>query len=326
MKRLTALLLACAVHLLTLAFVALGSWVIVREPDSVLWWFVGLLCLAVGWALRPRLGRLPADAEPVGIDGAPELHALARRVAAEIGVRPPATIAVVDLSPETSYDRVGVARTPVLLVGLPLWLALPPRQRVALLATAYARLPTGDERVVSEALYTLDAWRDALLGAAPLQVREQAQERIAYALGGSQAPDTTYDVATFLGRVVGRVLGGPVLLLRYMLSRLARSGEPRVRARQRALARRAVPEEDLAELDEQAAGGRYLAPMQAAALRGESVAAIRAAALTKFQLTADGVLPSAPPSELLGVEESERIDEELAHHYARAVRGFGLIS
>ncbi|MEV5324302.1 hypothetical protein AB0K67_09130 [Nonomuraea sp. NPDC052634] len=326
MKRLTALALALVVHLLTLAFVVLGGWIIVRDPGSVLWWLLGLLCLAVGWALRPRLGRMPAGAEPVSRASAPELYAVAARVAARMGVRPPRAIALVDLSPVTSYDRIGVARTPVLLVGLPLWLALPPRQRVALLAAAYARLPTGDERVVSQALATLDAWRDALMGSAPLTAREAAGERIAYALGGTQTPDTPYDVASFLGRVLGRVLGVPVLLLWYALSWLARSGEPRVRARQRALARRAAPEEDLAELDEQAAGGRYLAPMQAAALRGESVAAIRRTALTKFQLTDDGVLPAPPPSELLGVEESERIDEELTGHYARAVRGFGLIS
>ncbi|MFG1695886.1 hypothetical protein [Nonomuraea sp. NPDC049309] len=326
MKRLTALALALVVHLLTLAFVVLGGWIIVRDPGSVLWWLLGLLCLAVGWALRPRLGRMPAGAEPVSRASAPELYAVAARVAARMGVRPPRAIALIDLSPVTSYDRIGVARTPVLLIGLPLWLALPPRQRVALLATAYARLPTGDERVVSQALATLDAWRDALMGAKPLPVREAANERIVYALGGAQSPDTPYDVATFIGRVLGRVLGVPVVLLWYALSWLARSGEPRVRARQRALAARAAPEEDLDELAEQAAGGRYLAPMQAAALRGESVAAIRRTALTKFQLTADGVLPAPPPSELLGVEESDRIDEELAGHYARAVRGFGLIS
>jgi hypothetical protein len=81
----------------------------------------------------------------------------------------------------------------------------------------------------------------------------------------------------------------------------------------------------VAELEELATGG-YLAPMQAAALRGESVAAIREGALARWRLTDDGVLTSAPHSELLGMRESARIDDELRAHYTRAIRGFGLIS
>jgi hypothetical protein len=89
---------------------------------------------------------------------------------------------------------------------------------------------------------------------------------------------------------------------------------------------RVAGEAELAELEALETRGGYLAPMQAAALRGESISAIRRTVLTKFQLTADGVWPSAPHSELLGTRQSDRIDEELATHYARAIRGFGLIS
>ncbi|MEV4168976.1 M48 family metallopeptidase [Nonomuraea sp. NPDC049709] len=327
MKRLSALVLALVVHLLTLAFVVLGGWIIIRAPGSILSWLFGAVSLAIGWALRPSLGRLPADAEVLDRASAPELYGAADRVADRVGVKRPRKVAVGDLDPHTHYDRVGLARTPVLVVGLPLWLALPPKQRVAVLATAYARLPTGAERVVSEALATLESWRDALLGAAaPLKVREEAQTKIAASsLGAMDHPGTTYEVAGAFGRLVGRVLGGPVLLLRYALTRLARAGESRTLARQRALAQRVATAEELAELEELAAGG-YLAPMQAAALRGESVSSIRRDALARFQLTDDGVLPSPPHSELLGTRESERIDEELQAHYTRAIRGFGLIS
>lgn len=72
--------------------------------------------------------------------------------------------------------------------------------------------------------------------------------------------------------------------------------------------------------------GRYLAPIQAAALRGESVSNIRQGALTRSRLSDDGVLTSAPGSELLGAQESALIDEELHRHYTRAIGGFGLIS
>ncbi|MFC7587639.1 M48 family metallopeptidase [Nonomuraea antimicrobica] len=315
------------VHLLTLGFVALGGWMILRDPGLILSWLVGGVCLALGWALRPRLGRLPAEAEPLDRAEAPELYRVAGHVADRIGMRRPLQVAVSDLATRTTYDRMGLGRTPVLVVGLPLWLALSPKHRVVLLATAYARLPTGDERVVSEALAALESWRDALLGAAkPLKAREEAGNKMDASFWGIEHPGTTYEVFGFLGRVMGRVFGGPVLLLRFVLRRLARSGEGRVLARQRALSRRVATDEELDELAALSEGGVYLARMQAAALRGESVSAIRRAALAKFQLTEEGVLPAAPQSELLGTSESDRIDEELTAHYSRAVRGFGLIS
>ncbi|SDJ14422.1 hypothetical protein [Nonomuraea jiangxiensis] len=326
MKRAAAVLLALVVHLLTLAFVVLGGWAILANPGSLLAWLVGGLCLAVGWTLRPRLGRLPADAEVLDRASAPELYAVAERVADRARVRRPAKVAIRDLATETRYDRVGLPRTPVLVLGLPLWLALPPRQRVALLATAYARVPTGDERIVSAALYTLDTWRDALLRAEPLRARQEAQDRIAGSpLGPMEHPGTTYEAMGVIGRMVGRVLGWPLLLVHIPLTRLAQADEEQAERRRHERALRACPERDLAALAEQASGG-YLAPMQAAALRGESVASIRQAALVRFRLTDDGVLTSAPDSELLGTRESGQIDEELSAHYTRAIRGFGLIS
>ncbi|NUT11279.1 MAG: hypothetical protein HOQ38_12465 [Nonomuraea sp.] len=327
MKRLAALVLAVLVHLLTLAFIALGAWTVLAHLDSLLSWLLGGVSLAVGWALRPRLARLPADAEVLDRSAAKELYALADRVADGARVKRPRKVAVRDLATETVYDHYGLPRTPVLVVGLPLWLALPPRQRVALLATAYAGVTAGEELIVDGALFTLSAWHDALLGSAgPLRAREEAQTSIDKAsLGGMDHPGTSYQVAGFLGRVIGRVLGGPVLLLRYALTRLARAGRARAEERRHTIARRVVSEPELTELRDLSAGG-YLAPIQAAALRGESVPAIRRGALARFQLTDDGVLTSAPHSELLGTAESALIDEELLRHYTRAIRGFGLIT
>ncbi|MBF8192193.1 M48 family metallopeptidase [Nonomuraea sp. K274] len=327
MKRFLALILALMVHLLTLGFLALGAWAVLAHLDSLLAWVLGGLSLAVGWVLRPRLGSLPADAEVLDRAGAPELYAVADRVADRVGVRRPAKVAIRDLATETHYERVGLSRTPVLVVGLPLWLALPPKQRVILLATGYAHVPAGEELIVNGALSTLDAWRDALFEAGPLRVREEAQTKMtASSLGVGDQPGTTYEVAGFFGRLFGRVLGGPVLLVAYVLTRLTRAGESRVVARRQALAERVATARELAALEELTAGGGYLAPMQAAALRGESVPAIRQRALARFQLTDDGVLTSAPQSELLGTRESELIDAELLPHYTRAIRGFGLIS
>ncbi|MBN6057123.1 hypothetical protein JYK22_34690, partial [Nonomuraea sp. RK-328] len=307
-----------------LAFVAGGVWVAaVNNADMILGWLVGGLLVAIGVMLRPRLGgRLPSDAEVLDRRAAGELYGAAERVADRAGVPRPRAVAVRDLDPASRYLRVGPLRRPVLVVGLPLWLALSPRQRAAALALAYAEAPTVEELIVDGALATLAEWRGALLGAVPSSTREEAQTKVfASSLGALDHPGTGYEAAGLLGRIIGRVVGAPVLLAEHGLARLARSDAGRVARRKEELARRVVPGDDLAEVRALLAGGRYLAPMQAAALRGESVPAIREGALARASLPS-----SDAGSELLGAAESHRIDDELLRHYTRAIRGFGLIS
>lgn len=314
-------------HAFTLAFIVLGCVTVVVNAQYLAAWLLGGTLVAIGVLLRPRLGRLPADAEVLARSSAEELYGAATRIAEAVGVKPPATVAIRDLGVGADYDKVGLRRTPVLVIGLPLWLALTPRQRVALLATAYSAAESQEGLIVAGAQSTLSEWRHALLGAEPLKRREEARAQIdAASLGVMHAPDTTYEMAGFIGRVFGRVLGGPVLLAELALNKLVRAGDDRVMERRRALAERAAPARELAELAELMASGSYMAPMQAAALRGENVAAIRESALARSRLSDDGVLTSVPGSRLLGSRESELIDEELLKHYRRAIRGFGLIT
>ncbi|MFI6597010.1 hypothetical protein ACIBHX_12185 [Nonomuraea sp. NPDC050536] len=321
MKSHLALALSLAVHLLTLAFVLLGGWTIAAHASSFPAWLIGGFLIAVGWLLRPRLGSLPADAEVLDRSSAAELYGTAGRVADRIGAGRPARIAVRDLATDVRYERMGPLRTPTLVIGLPLWLALTPKQRVTLLAKAYADVPTAKERTVETALATLGEWRKALLGAEPLSVREEAQVKIAEASLGIAASPGGYEATGFLGRIVGRVFGGPVLLVEFALSRLARAGESRTAERKRVRALRVVSERELDDLDRVMATGGYLAPIQAAALRGESVEQIRQGALER-----SSVLTAGGDGELLALAESDRIDDELLRHYTRAIRGFGLIS
>ncbi|WP_049575109.1 hypothetical protein [Nonomuraea sp. SBT364] len=325
MKRVTALIIALLVHALTVAFVVLGGWTIAVNAEFAVAWVLGGLLIGVGWLLRPRLGRLPGDAEVLGRESAGELYGTAERVADRIGVKRPAKVAVRDLAPAASYQKMGLLRTPVLVIGLPLWLALPPRQRVTLLAMAYAGSATGDGVIVGGALSTLAEWRGALMGAEPLRVREEAEVKIAATFPALEAPGTGYHAAGFLGRMIGRVLGAPVLLLEYGLTRLARSGDAEAAQRRLVLARRVSTPEEIAELEELITSHRYLAPMQAAVLRGENVTAIRQGALARFGTQQAGVFAS-PNAVLLGTAESDRIDAELLRHYTRAIRGFGLIT
>ncbi|MDA0633068.1 hypothetical protein OUY22_06515 [Nonomuraea sp. MCN248] len=318
MRRAAALLLALVVHAMTLGFLVLGVWTIVVNAEFVFGWLIGGVLIGIGWLLRPRPDRLPADAEVLDRAEAAELYGTAERVAVRMGIRPPELVAVRDLATRSTYQKVGFRRTPVLVLGLPAWLALTPRQRVTLLALTYASEPTGHDLLVEGALSTLGEWRQALLGSAPLRARDEARTKITSSLGSLDTPDTTYELAGTVGRLVGRVLGAPVLLVEFALTRLARSGGARARERRLGAAKAVTPEE-VAELEELLSGGRYLAPMQAAVLRGESVPAIRHGALSRAARPG-----SAIP--LLGDAESGRIDDELLGHYTRAVRGFGLIS
>ncbi|MET9343621.1 M48 family metallopeptidase [Nonomuraea sp. NPDC003804] len=325
MRRIAALVLSLAVHALTLGFVVLGVSIILNGPTRIVSWLMGAVLVGIGVLLRPRLARLPADAEVLDRDAAPALYGLAERVADEVGVARPAQVAVLDLATVASCPRIGLRRTPTLVIGLPLWLALSPRQRVTVVAGAYAAAETLDGPIVEGALSTLGEWRHTLLGSEPLSARTEADVAMAFTLG-AWAPSSSYNVAGMLGRTVGRIFGWPVLAAEHLLRWLIRSGDPRAAERRRAITLRAVTEKDLTELQELIAGRSYLAPMQAAVLRGESVEQIRQAALTRARLSDDGVLTSAPGSRLLGAAESAVIDTELAGHYVRAARGFGLIS
>lgn len=89
MKRAAALAVALLVHALTFAFIVLGAWTIVAGAEYVLGVLAGGLLIGIGWVLRPRLPRLPADAEVLGRAEAAELYGAAERVASALGVRPP---------------------------------------------------------------------------------------------------------------------------------------------------------------------------------------------------------------------------------------------
>lgn len=147
-------MVALMVHLFTLGFAALGVLLISAAPGFVLTWLIGGFLIAIGVMLRPRLGRVSHEADLLPEASAPCLYGLARRVAAEAGVPCP-VVAVHDLGLGATYERVGLRRRPVLTIGLPVWLALSPALRVALLATACAQHRLDDDVVVGDAKATL---------------------------------------------------------------------------------------------------------------------------------------------------------------------------
>jgi Zn-dependent protease with chaperone function len=129
--RRAAVALASAVILGCVLAVAGIAWWALTLPG---WWrlvALGVLAFAVV-ALAPRPARLDDRSLVVEPDVSPHLHALVDDLAGKVGVATPAEVRV-----DTSYNMAvllqGWRLRPTLLIGLPLWSALEPAERLAIL-------------------------------------------------------------------------------------------------------------------------------------------------------------------------------------------------
>ncbi len=103
---------------------------------------IALFLFAFAWLLRPRFGKAP-DENVVERSEAPALYAFADEVAAALDTKP-ADMIVVDHEFNASWWVVGLRRTRVLTLGLPLLTMLDPQERVALVAHELAHARNGD--------------------------------------------------------------------------------------------------------------------------------------------------------------------------------------
>lgn len=154
-----AFVLAASVHLLSLALFASGLFVIaIGLPE------IGPIPLGAGlctfaWLMRPKPGKVPSQ-DIASRKDFPTLHALVNEVVYELGGRPINNI-VVNEDFNAAYGVVGWRRVPVLWIGLPLWMALHPQERLALLGHEVAHGVNGDVIrgfLVGSALRALDEW------------------------------------------------------------------------------------------------------------------------------------------------------------------------
>jgi len=129
-----SVLLLAGVLALTLAGAAL---VAMWTPFSVV---LGAAALGLAVALRPRFGRISPDVEVLSRQRAPALFQLVDEVAAAIDAPVPHVVAVCDKF-DAYATSVGLRRRRVLCLGLPLWGALNPQERVALLDGSFAAGP-----------------------------------------------------------------------------------------------------------------------------------------------------------------------------------------
>jgi Zn-dependent protease with chaperone function len=153
----TASVIAACVHGVTLALVVLAPALIVVTPLRALGIVAAVLLLCAAWLTRPRPSKAPDGVR--WVDG-PQTLRFVRSVAQAAGAPAPHRVGF-DEQLNASYTVVGWRRERLLVIGLPLWDALPAQQRVALLGHELGHAAARDSRhllLVSTALETLHEW------------------------------------------------------------------------------------------------------------------------------------------------------------------------
>ncbi|TXS43489.1 hypothetical protein EAO72_10005 [Streptomyces sp. or43] len=180
--------MAGAVHLVTAGLFLIGLQLTVLGFRTFFQPVIGLLLLALAFVMRPRPGRLDPDAPTVREGDAPALFALLHRTADIAGVR---RVDAVQFTADFSVGvlHYGLRRRRCLVLGLPLWAASPPQQRVAALAQALGR---SAPRNVRDGAFVGSALRSLTAGSRAVQEGEPSATppRIsAVALGAAAVAD-----------------------------------------------------------------------------------------------------------------------------------------
>lgn len=139
--KLLAILFSVPIHVVTFALPLLGIALIVSQIAGYVSLCCGLILLGVAWVVRPRFGKTPEDVVPR--EKFPALYQLADDVANALKAAPVDAIAM-DEYFSAGYERFGLRRSRLLILGYPMWQALDPQERVALLAHELAHDVNGD--------------------------------------------------------------------------------------------------------------------------------------------------------------------------------------
>ena len=210
--RLGAGAVAALVYAFTFALAAFAVWALVAWSNRL---FGILTALLVGWVLwesRPRRPRLP-DQGVLAPDEAPVLRGLLEEIGERLGTPPPSTIV---LDRRINASVIGGRGGRRLAIGVPLWLALSPQARVALLAHELGHFASGDTRRtlwVGGALNILRAWTVMLRGPA-----HELGDRFGY-----PSPEgVTLDFLHVVSRAIMWVFGAVPYALGRILLRITR--------------------------------------------------------------------------------------------------------
>lgn len=334
--RLGVLALSVLVIVSTVALIPFAAWLFLVLPNRVMGAIAALLVLAVVWSIRPRKPKLPDDAAVVG--AAPHLTALLAEVASAVGTRPPTTIALTPDINASVYDGPR-SQGRVLLLGAPIWLALAPQARVALLGHELGHFASGDARrrgVVAGAFEVLHGWRSMLHDGAGADPDANAYGQYAGVDGGAGGGLIAM-ISAFVTRVllwiVGLVPLGLGWALTHLTSRDAQRAEYQSDRIMDGIAGREASLELLEMLRREAALDASL--QRAALARADTLAAAAAFDLrseapmtapgrhdradpfdshppTPYRIEAVAALPLSTPSVVLEAARAAAIDAELA--------------
>jgi Zn-dependent protease with chaperone function len=135
-----------------------GLYLVVSGWPNVAFILGGIVLLATAWFLRPQLGSVPQDC--LSRSEFPNLFSMVDGIAAQLSIKPIEHVRV-DHHFNASMGQVGLARTPILTIGLPLWVSLTGQERVALIGHELAHRANHDPArgtVVGWGLAALDRW------------------------------------------------------------------------------------------------------------------------------------------------------------------------
>ena len=288
--------------------------------------------------LRPRFGRLDGSATPLTRSAAPRLFRLVDDVALAVGARTPHVIAI-DETFNAYAVAVGVRRRRVLCLGLPLWAALGPQQRVALLGHELGHFVNGDVRrgLLAQPAFT------TLATAADLTrpVDDQSADVVSWFAAKA---------AQLFQLMISRTLLGLHFVLLSIALRDAQRSEYLADDMAAAVAGSAAATEMLDTLlaieavdtvvRRSARVGGGPAQWRAAAAEALANLAPRLPAMRQLSLRDDVSLfmthppaglrarlldarPQRPPTVVLTAADAQLIDDELDRHYARSRRDIG---
>lgn len=162
-QRLTLLVIGVGTLSTWFGSAGLVAWFLIWVWPSRVGIALGLLLLTLVLAVRPRLPRLPAEHARVKRVDCPELFRLLDKAAEQIGA-PQVDILAFDASVGASTLRVGLRRRFAIVIGFPLWEALPPHERLALLTHELGHETNGDlwrTPLVGTSLGVLVYWHEA---------------------------------------------------------------------------------------------------------------------------------------------------------------------
>lgn len=150
---------AACVHMLSIVLVIGGIFLIATQYSHFLMLAFGVGLCIFAWLIRPKIQQLPKH-DIVEREKFPALYACVNDIAQELGGKQINHI-VVNEEFNASYQTAGWRRAPVLTIGLPLWMALHPQERLAVIGHEVAHGVNGDGTrnfLVFSALSALDDW------------------------------------------------------------------------------------------------------------------------------------------------------------------------